>query len=192
MHLRNSAERWGAVSIGLHWLVVLLVIAIAALGLYMADLPLGLFKVKVYALHKSLGLTVLALGVLRLAWIVFAGRPKALAGDPPWQKLAAKLTHWGLYALLLLVPLSGWWYNTVAGFGLRWFGLFQVPDLGRADAALKAMAKERHEVLFYVLAGLVAVHAAAALWHHYALGDHTLRRMLPWRRSESAPSNKED
>ena len=179
MQLRNSAERWGAISIGLHWLVVLLVVTIAVLGLYMTDLPIGLYKVKVYALHKSLGLTVLALGVLRLAWIVFGGRPQALPGDPAWQRLAAKLTHWALYALLLIVPLSGWWYNSVAGFGLRWFGLFQVPDLAAADATLKAMAKERHEVLFYVLAGLVAVHAAAALWHHYALRDHTLRRMLP-------------
>ena len=192
MQLRNSAERWGAVSIGLHWLVVLLVIAIAALGLTMSDLPLGLFKVKVYALHKSLGLTVLALGVLRLAWIVFSGRPEALPGGPRWQMLASRFTHWGLYALLLIVPLSGWWYNSVAGFGLRWFGLFQVPALGAADATLKELAKGRHETLFYVLASLVAVHAAAALWHHYALRDHTLRRMLPWGRASSAPSNKED
>ncbi len=181
MRLRNDRRHWGAVSISLHWLVVLLVITIAVLGLYMTDLPLGLYKVKVYALHKSLGLTVLALGVLRLAWIVFTGRPRELPGAPAWQALATRLGHWGLYALLLIVPLSGWWYNTVAGFGLRWFGLFQVPDLGVADAALKDMAKERHEVLFYVLAGLVAVHAAAALWHHYALRDDTLRRMLPWK-----------
>lgn len=187
MQLRNNAERWGAVSIGLHWLVVVVVITIAVLGLYMTDLPLGLFKVKVYALHKSLGLTVLGLGVLRLAWIVFAGRPQALAGGPRWQMLAARFTHWGLYALLLIVPLSGWWYNSVAGFGLRWFGLFQVPALGAADALLKEVAKGRHEFLFYVLAGLVAVHAAAALWHHYALRDHTLRRMLPW-----TPSSKDD
>jgi cytochrome b561 len=187
MPLRNSAERWGAVSIGLHWLVVILVLTIAVLGLYMTDLPLGLYKVKVYALHKSLGLTVLALGLIRLAWIVFDGRPKPLADDPPWQMTAAKLTHWGLYALLLLVPLTGWRYNTVADFGLRWFGLFQVPGLGAADLAQKAMAKEWHVALFYTLAGLVAVHAAAALWHHYALRDHTLRRMLPW-----TGSNKDD
>ena len=187
MQLRNSAERWGAVSIGLHWLVVLLVIAIAVLGLYMTDLPLGLYKVKVYALHKSLGLTVLALGVLRLLWIVASGRPKALPGGPAWQRALARLTHWALYALLLLVPLSGWWYNTVADFGLRWFGLFQVPPLGTADAALKALAKERHEFLFYALASLVAVHAFAALWHHYALRDRTLRRMLPWLRTNKDP-----
>ena len=183
MRLRNDAGHWGAISIGLHWLVVLLVITIAVLGLYMTDLPTGLYKVKVYALHKSLGLTILALGVLRLGWILFSGRPTAFPGDPAWQRALAKLTHWGLYALLLIVPLSGWWYNSVAGFGLRWFGLFQVPDLGAADATLKAMAKERHEILFYVLAGFVAVHAAGALWHHYALRDHTLRRMLPWTRS---------
>ena len=182
MRLRNDAERWGAISIGLHWLVVLLVVATAVLGLYMTDLPLGLYKVKVYALHKSLGLTVLGLGVLRLGWILSSGRPKALPGDPAWQRALAKLTHGGLYALLLIVPLSGWWYNSVAGFGLRWFGLFQVPALGAADAALKEMAKERHELLFYVLAGLVAVHAIGALWHHYGLRDATLRRMLPWGR----------
>jgi cytochrome b561 len=99
---------------------------------------------------------------------------------PLWQRGAAVLTHYGLYVMLLLVPFSGWWYNSTAGFPLKWFGLVRVPPLGEFDRALKAQALETHETLFWVLASVIALHAAAALWHHYRLRDRTLARMLPW------------
>lgn len=177
MRLRNEADRWGAVSLSLHWLTVGLVLALAGLGLWMTDLPPSLFKLKVYALHKSLGLTVLGLTLLRLGWLLFAGRPGDLPG-PRWQRLAARSSHVALYLLLLLVPLSGWWYNSTAGFPLRWFGLVALPPLGAADSAMKGLARERHEALFWVLVAVVAVHVAASLWHHFHLRDATLSRML--------------
>ena len=182
MRLRNEADRWGAPSLVLHWLTALLILALAGLGLWMTDLPPSLFKLKVYALHKSLGITVLALTVLRLAWLFPGRRPAALPG-PRWQRRAALGSHVALYALLLLVPLSGWWYNSTAGFPLRWFGLVALPPLGAADPALKAIARDRHEWLFYALAGVVIVHVAAALWHHLHLRDATLSRMLGRRRA---------
>lgn len=177
---------WGRFSIGLHWLSFALVLALATIGLSMDELPAGTTKVQVYALHKSLGLTVLGLTALRLLWRLFERRPAVLAGTPRWQHSLATLTHLALYALLLLVPLSGWWVNSASGFPLRWFGLFRVPALGQFDRAAKHDAEETHEFLFWLLAATVAVHAAAALWHHYRLRDRTLARMLPWmeRRSE--------
>jgi cytochrome b561 len=191
-HGTDARDGWGRVSIALHWLTFLLVLGLAIVGLYMSELPASPFKVQVYALHKSTGLTVLALTALRLLWRLFEGRPAMLAGTPRWQQWLARLTHYGLYALLILVPCSGWWFNSTAGFPLRWFGLFKVPPLGAFDLAYKQQARDTHELLFWVLATLVALHAAAALWHHYRLHDRTLARMLPWfERDEAGPLRKE-
>ncbi|MEO8159825.1 MAG: cytochrome b [Arenimonas sp.] len=176
----EAGGQWSRLSIGLHWLSFALVLALASIGLLMSDLPASPLKVQVYSLHKSLGLSVLAITVLRLGWRLFERRPAVFAGTPRWQHALATLTHLGLYALLLLVPLSGWWFNSASGFPLRWFGLFRLPALGEFDRAIKQQARDTHEFLFWTLAVLVAAHAAAALWHHYRMRDRTLARMLPW------------
>jgi cytochrome b561 len=179
MRIRNDAEHWGVVSIGLHWLTFLLVLGLAMVGLLMTELPAGVFKVQVYALHKSFGLTVFALALLRVLWRLFAGAPAPVPETPRWQDAIAKTTHGALYVLLLAVPFSGWMFNSAAGFPLRWFGLFKLPSLSPYDPGLKAFAREAHEWLFCLLAALVLLHAAAALFHHYRLRDRTLARMLP-------------
>jgi cytochrome b561 len=178
MPLRNDAERWGGLSIALHWLTFLLVLGMATVGLLMVQMEPSPLKVQVYALHKSFGLTVLGLTVLRLLWRASGRVPAPVPGTPAWQQRIASATHGALYALLMEVPLSGWWFNSAAGFPLRWFGLVKLPKLTGFDPAIKALARETHETLFFVLAGLVAVHAAAALWHHYRQHDRTLLRML--------------
>ena len=178
MATEAGRDYWGRFSIALHWLTFALVVGLAAVGLSMDELPTGKLKLQVYALHKSFGLTVLGITALRIFWRLLERRPALLPG-PLWQRAAAALTHYGLYLMLLLVPLSGWWYNTTAGFPLKWFGLFKLPPLGEFDRALKHQAEETHEFLFWVLATIIAVHALAALWHHYRLRDRTLARMLP-------------
>jgi cytochrome b561 len=175
----EAKDYWGRFSIALHWLTFALIVGLAAVGLTMDELPTGKLKLQVYALHKSLGLTVLGITALRIAWRLFERRPALMPG-PRLLRAAAVLTHYGLYLLLLLVPFSGWWYNTTAGFPLRWFGLFKLPPLGAVDHAFKHQAKETHEFLFWLLAATIAVHAVAALWHHYRVRDRTLARMLPW------------
>lgn len=183
MAASTDDRRWGGASIGLHWLSFLVVLAAGGIGLLMDELPRGVTKLQVYALHKSLGLTVIALTVIRLLWRLASKAPPPLAGAPRWQDAIARLTHGGLYLLLLLVPFSGWWYNSTSGFALQYFKLFNVPALVATDLAFKQQAKDIHELLFYVLCGLVAVHAAAALAHHYVWRDRTLVRMLPGRRT---------
>lgn len=186
MAMKNSADRWGSVSIGLHWLTFVLVAGMGAVGLWMVELPTSPFKIQVYGLHKSFGLTVLTLTLLRLGWRWFAGTPKPVPGMPTWQEAIARWTHGVLYALLLAIPLSGWLFNSAAGFPLRWFGLFRLPALARFDPELKAFAHEWHETLFYLLAGIVVVHAGAALYHHYFQRDRTLVRMWPWMQPPGA------
>src|SRR3546814_20552742 len=83
----------------------------AVLGLSMTELPNGIDKIKTYALHKSIGISVLALVLLRLVWRLFAG-PAPVAPGPRWQPRAAAITHGGLYALLLAIPISGWAFNS--------------------------------------------------------------------------------
>ncbi len=176
---RPAAEHWSRLTIALHWLTVALIVAIAAIGLYMTDMPNSMAKLKTYALHKSLGLTVLALTLIRLAWRLRAGTHRPVPNTPPWQRRAATVSHALLYLLLLVVPLSGWAYNSAANFALQWFGLINLPRLLPADAELKTVMLIMHNGAFWALMALVMLHTGAALWHHAHRRDPTLRRMLP-------------
>lgn len=165
----------------LHWLGVLLIVAVAGIGLVMVDLERGTDLRKLfYSLHKSLGITVLALAVLRIAVRVATRAPAPLAG-PGWQLRAARASHLLLYALLCAVPLSGWLLNSVAGQPLPWFGLVELPALAAKSVELRKPVDTAHLVLFWTLAALVCMHAAAAAHHHWLRGDDTLRRMWPRR-----------
>ena len=179
MNVRNTPHRWGFVSQLLHWSILVLLVAIAWIGLDMVGLPNTPKKIGVYALHKSLGLTLLALVALRLAWRLFAGAPRALPGTPAWQARIAALTHVGLYGLMFAIPLSGWLFNSASGYPLQWFKQFNLPALAGRDQALAEAALSLHVYGFWLLVLLVALHAGAALFHHFFQRDATLVRMLP-------------
>lgn len=192
MSLKNTADRWGAISQLLHWTVVLLIAVIAGLGLYMADLPNNPQKIRLYSLHKSLGLTVLALAALRLAWRAYAGAPHPVVGTPRWQERIATLTHGALYVLLFAQPLTGWLFNSAAGFPLQWFGLFNLPHIVARDPGLREQAIWLHQNGFWLLLALVVAHAGAAFYHHLFQHDATLTRMLPRRRTRAIPAAPEN
>lgn len=179
MNMRNSTEHWGHVSQVFHWVIVVLVVVMAYLGLTMTDLPNGPDKIGVYALHKSIGMTILGLVALRLLWRLFDGTPDTLPGTPTWQARTATYTHIGLYALLVAVPLSGWVLNSAAGFPLHWFDLVKLPSIAAKSESLDSLAGQWHEFLFWALIVLSLVHTAAALYHHVFQRDATLARMLP-------------
>lgn len=189
MSLKNTADRWGGISQLLHWTVAILILVMAYLGLTMGDLPNGPDKIKTYALHKSIGITILALVALRLLWRLYAGTPRPVPGSPRWQERIASLTHSAIYLLLFAIPLSGWVLNSAAGFPLRWFGLVNLPHIVGESHDLHELAEEAHELMFWVLALLVVAHAGAAFYHHIFQRDATLARMLPrgWLRTGDAP-----
>jgi cytochrome b561 len=191
MSLRNSVERWGPVSQSLHWLIVVLIVVMAYLGLTMVDLPTTPHKITVYMLHKSIGISILALVALRLAWRLYAGTPRTLAGIPTWQSRIATSTHAALYVLLFAVPLSGWVLNSSTGFPLRWFNLANLPSLAHKSESLHAVVRPLHEWLFWALIVLALMHAAAAIYHHLFQRDETLARMLPrgWLRAPTPDGN---
>lgn len=186
MTLKNTTERWGPISQLLHWSIVLLIAAIAVLGLYMVDLPNNPRKIELYSLHKSLGLTLVALVLLRLAWRAYAGAPHPVAGTPRWQERIATLTHGAMYVLMFALPLSGWVLNSAAGYPLQWFGLFNLPRIVATDRELHELAQSLHEAGFWALLALVVAHAGAAFYHHLFQHDATLTRMLPHRRAHTS------
>ena len=179
MRLKNPPDRWGAISQLLHWTTVLLIVVMAWIGLRMGDMPNGPDKIATYAMHKSIGMTILALVIVRIGWRLYAGAPAPVAGTPRWQHGIASLTHLGIYALLLAMPISGWVLNSSSGFPLQWFGLFNLPAIAGKDQGLHALAEQVHEWLFWTLVLVAVAHAAAAIHHHLFLRDDTLARMLP-------------
>ncbi len=181
MNWRSTHAHWGLVAKTFHWLVALGIFVMAGIGLYMVGLPLGLAKLKVYLLHKALGITVLALVLLRLLWRLVDRHPRYPAGMPRWQVGAARASHVLLYLLLLAVPVSGWVYNSASGFPLPWFGLVDLPAIAPVSKPLAHLALTVHKTAFWTLAALVLLHIAAALEHHVRRRDTVLTRMLPWR-----------
>jgi cytochrome b561 len=182
MTLKNTADRWGDVSQLLHWTIAVLILSIGAVGLVMGDLPRTPKYFWVYTAHKSLGLTVLALVLVRIGWRLYAGAPQPVAGTPRWQARLASATHAAIYVLILAMPLSGWLYDSASGLRpFRWFGLAEVPKISPPSEAVADAAHGTHEWLFWLLIALVVAHAGAALYHHFFQRDATLVRMLPRR-----------
>jgi cytochrome b561 len=171
-------HRYTPPQIALHWLSAVLVLLIIALP-YGSDLfePLLGGGAGVFTLHKSLGLLVLVLTVLRLALRARSGAPDLMAGEPPLQRFAAKAGHTLLYLLLVLMPLSG------VLFGKRPVNLFWLVEISPLPLpdAVRAAAKLFHVTAQYLLFLLILGHAGAALWHHHVRRDGVLRAMLPER-----------
>lgn len=174
----TRTQRYGGTAIALHWLAGALILANLAFGLYMVDLPLTPAKLKYYSWHKWMGVTIFLLSGVRLAWRLFHPAPP-LPDMPAWQARAAHASHHLFYALFFLAPLSGWLFSSAAGFQTVYLGLVPIPDLLPKDRELAAVLKIVHRTITYSLAGLVALHVAAAIKHHLVDRDGVLARMLP-------------
>lgn len=183
MQVGNTTRRWGAVSKLLHWLVVVLVIAQFALARAADGLPLGMAKLALLARHKSVGLTILALALPRLAWRASQPTPGLPPAMPRWQRGIAHGSHHLLHALLLAMPLSGWLMSSAKNFPVSWFGLVQLPDLVRASDSTYRFMHEAHEIMAGLLFATALLHLAGALKHHFVDRDDVLKRMLPFVRS---------
>jgi len=178
--LKSDRRHWGSVAKFFHWTIVLLIIAQGAVGLIMVDLPKKPSVISVYNFHKSVGITILALAVLRLVWRMFDARPEEPIGMSRWQALGARAGHALLYALIFLVPLTGWRFDSVVALRpLYWFNLIPIPPLGAPDPAGKELAAEWHEGAFWVLVAVALGHAAIALIHQFVHRDNVLGRMWP-------------
>jgi cytochrome b561 len=175
----GQVARYGATAIALHWLVALLLLCGAALGLYMVDLELSPAKLKLYAWHKWAGVTIFLVALVRALWRLTHPAPPPPPSVPAWQRHAAALIHALLYVLLFAIPLSGWLMSSALGVQVVYFGVLPLPDLVAKDKVLGEQLKLLHLSLNATLLVLVALHAAAALKHHFLDRNDVLRRMLP-------------
>ncbi len=175
-------QRYGAVAIALHWVMAVLLVALAGSGLYMVSLPDAGYdtrKIVQILYHKQLGILALTLALMRLGWRAGHALPALVETLPDWQQVAARFVHLCFYALMLALPVTGWLMSSAAGFPVSFLGLFELPDwVSRSDDLFRMFAGI-HQWLGYALIALTLVHAGAALRHHFVDKDQTLKKMLP-------------
>lgn len=190
-------ERYTAVAVALHWAIAAAILANLGLGWWMGEAieesATAARAIAVFQLHKSLGLTVLALTLLRLAWRLAHRPPPLPEAMRPWERFAARSAHWAFYALMLVLPLSGWLYASTQwredgplAVPTLWFGLFEVPHLFGLNELAPRLREElsdgladAHETLAWTLTALLALHVGAALKHRLIEHDGVFASMRP-------------
>lgn len=181
MSWNNTEHRYGSLSIGLHWLILILLAAVYA-SIELHELfPKGSDpRAALKALHFMLGLSILGLVLLRMGVRLSGPTPRIEPEPVNWQRLSAKFMHIALYVLMIGMPLVGWLMLSAAGKPIPFFGL-QLPALIGENKDLAKQIEEMHEIVGTAGYFLIGLHAAAALFHHYIKRDNTLSRMLPRR-----------
>ncbi|MFW2341154.1 cytochrome b [Brevundimonas sp.] len=178
--MAEPRNRYSQVSLILHWLIALMVIG--QIALIMAhDATEGDLSRSFVMWHKSVGLSILVLTLVRLGWRIANPAIPLPAEMPRWQKNLARVTHLLFYGVLIGMPLGGWAASSAAGRDIDWFGLFNWPLLpipGGREAAGRFM--DMHELGAKILYVLLALHILGALKHHFVDRDNVLHRMLPF------------
>jgi len=180
--MTDGHPRYGGVAIALHWLVVALIIASWALGLYMVDLPLSPQKLKYISWHKWSGVTIFLTAIIRIAWRLAYPAPPPPVTMPPWQRVVMGVSHLLLYLFPIAIPITGWLFSSASGIPTVYLGWIQLPDLVAQDKLFAEQLRLAHFALNVMLFVIVCIHAAAALKHHILDRDEVLVRMLPFLR----------
>lgn len=173
----NGPGHFGWVTRLLHWAMAAGVLGMLGLGSYLVRMEVGLGNLWLYGLHKSVGLVLLALVLLRIIWHRVSPPPEPLGGVAAWQMRLARVAHRGLYALLLAVPVTGWVGSAATGIDVLWFGV-TLPRIAPVSELWAEVAFALHGGLTKVLMALVVLHVAGALWRGFGHRDGTLRRMV--------------
>ena len=179
--LRNTFESWGAPAKFFHWGIAVLVLAQFALGWAAAEWRLSPLKFELFVWHKSIGMLILSLAVLRILWRLANRSPAMPADMSHWERNAARSSHLILYLLLIAMPVSGWIVNSAANIPFSIFWLIPLPHIVAPGEATADLAKSVHFTLFVALSAVVLVHIGAALRHHFVKRNDVLTRMLPGR-----------
>ena len=179
VRLRNTTEGYGLPAVLLHWVMAVLVIGLFGLGLYMTGLDYyDPWYHQAPWWHKSIGLVVLVLLVLRALWALANPKPTPLPTHSGWEIGLAHVVHTLLYGLLFCICISGYLISTADGRGVEFFGWMEIPALIHGIEGQEDIAGDVHFLLAISTIALAALHALAALKHHFLDRDQTLRRML--------------
>ncbi|MEM9706401.1 MAG: cytochrome b [Pseudomonadota bacterium] len=192
--MSSETVRYTNVAIGLHWLIALMLIGQIAGGWYMTHVPepFSALQFQLYQLHKSFGLMVLFLSLIRLGWRLSHKVPGLPDGMKSWERIGARISHIGFYVLMIGVPLGGWAVVSASPFAesvpTLIFGVVPWPHLPffvhvEDKQALYALISRMHMVFAFTILALFFLHVGAALKHHFIVRDGVLARMAPFLRS---------
>jgi cytochrome b561 len=175
----NTALSWGSVSRWFHWILGTAIIGMIAYGWWMNHFPARADRYFYRSIHADIGYVILLLTAIRLVWRTVnpvPGQPKEM---PHWQRLAARINHWALYLVTILVAMLGWAHSGARDPNYAsWFGLFNLPQFTSPDRVAAGAYEERHIFFAYVLLALIVLHVAAAAWHHFIRRDRVVVRMV--------------
>ena len=174
----KTINKYSASSMLIHWAMALIILSMLFLGLSMVQ-SLAVWQVEAIALHKSFGILALVLVAIRLINKVVTTSPALPPSVPKAQALAAHLTQVGLYASMILMPISGWLMQSADGRHVSFFDLFTLPSLVSKDIELYAFFREAHGLIAYAFLLFIFMHVSAALYHGLIKQDGVLGSMLP-------------
>ncbi len=175
--LKNTANTYGIVAKGFHWLLFLMLTFSIVAGNFLASMPKGTEKLQAAGMHKSFGAVVLMLILLRLVWRLLNESPSLPSETTATQAMIAKAMHWMLYVLMFAQPLSGIMMSQAAGFPISFFGLFEFPVFLAKDPAVAEIFHTMHGTVWILLVLAVIGHAGAALHHHFIKKDDVLKQI---------------
>ncbi|TAM03012.1 MAG: cytochrome b [Paraburkholderia sp.] len=177
------ARRYSGVAILLHWLIAALIVWGFALGWVMTDIPgITPTKLRYFSWHKWIGVTVLALVLVRILWRATHTAPALPSSTHAWERLAAHAGHGVLYVLMVAIPVTGYLYSSAADMQVVYFGIWPLPKLIGPDDALKEVLRTAHVLLDYALLAVVVLHVLAVVKHQHLDRQNILARMLPFGR----------
>lgn len=175
--LKNTENSYGLVARILHWTIGIMILIMLTIGFTMIQMANSDQKFQFYGLHKATGVLILLLVALRLTWRLLNSSVLLPLDLPSWQKKASYVTHILLYLLMFIMPSSGVLMSILGGHEVNVYGLFTIAAFEQNLAAAK-IAWLIHYYAAYLLTGLIALHFAAALYHHFVRRDNILMRMI--------------
>jgi cytochrome b561 len=176
VRMSSTVPRYDPFARFLHWLIVALVVAQYVVAWTMPGIHRGTQPLGLIAWHLELGTAIVAVMIVRIVWRFVRAEPDVVEGSPMLQQIA-RLTHGLLYALLIIQPLAGWANASARGWSVKLFGAIALPPLAPVGSAAGHVLGNIHQLLAWGMLGLIGLHVAATLYHHFLLRDGVLRRM---------------
>lgn len=163
-----------------HWVIAIIVIAMLGLSFFLDDVP-EIYKYQAFLIHKSLGISVLFLMILRFILLIVLGRPNLPTQISAWEFTLSRIVQYGFYILLIVMAIVGWIMSVAAGKTPTFFGLFSLPLPIEPNKALSQLMFQFHQKIAFILIVLIILHVLGALKHHFIDKDNVLNHMLPKR-----------